>query len=60
MQPLFSDSGPRPGTGMTLHAALVERRIATTRSLIDSARRRRMPANLARIAAATSFRAMPT
>jgi AraC family transcriptional regulator len=45
----------RTATGMTLHAALVERRIARARSLIDSAKRRGIRANLAHIAAATGF-----
>jgi len=42
-------------TGTTLHAALMDRRIARARLLIEAALRRRIPANLAEIAAATGF-----
>jgi AraC family transcriptional regulator len=45
----------RAATGMTLHAALVERRIARARLLIEAALRRHAPASLADIAAATGF-----
>jgi AraC family transcriptional regulator len=45
----------RSATGTTLHAALVERRIARARSLIETASRRGAPANLAEVAAATGF-----
>jgi AraC family transcriptional regulator len=42
-------------TGTTLHAALMERRIARARSLIESALHRGAPASLADVAAATGF-----
>jgi AraC family transcriptional regulator len=42
-------------TGTTLHAALMERRIARARLLIEAASRRGAPASLADIAAATGF-----
>jgi AraC family transcriptional regulator len=42
-------------TGTTLHAALMERRIARARLLIEAASRRGAPASLAEIAAATGF-----
>ena len=42
-------------TGTTLHAVLIERRIARARSLIESALHRGAPANLADVAAATGF-----
>jgi AraC family transcriptional regulator len=42
-------------TGTTLHAALLERRIARARSLIEAALRRGAPASLADVAAATGF-----
>src|SRR5262245_8293746 len=45
----------RAATGTTLHAALVERRIARARSLIEAAWRRDAPASLAEVAAATGF-----
>jgi len=45
----------RAATGTTLHAALVERRIARARSLIEAASRRGAPASLAEVAAATGF-----
>jgi AraC family transcriptional regulator len=45
----------RAATGTTLHAALVERRIARARSLIEAASRRGVPASLAEVAAATGF-----
>jgi AraC family transcriptional regulator len=45
----------RAATGTTLHAALMERRIARARSLIESALRHGAPANLADVAAATGF-----
>jgi AraC family transcriptional regulator len=45
----------RAATGTTLHAALVERRIARARSLIEAASRRGTRANLAEVAAATGF-----
>jgi AraC family transcriptional regulator len=45
----------RAATGMTLHAALIERRIARARSLIEAAARRDAPASLAEIASATGF-----
>ena len=45
----------RAATGTTLHAALVERRIARARSLIAAALRRGASANLAEVAAATGF-----
>jgi len=45
----------RAATGMTLHAALVERRIARARSLIEAASSRSARVNLAQVAAATGF-----
>jgi AraC family transcriptional regulator len=45
----------RAATGTTLHAALMERRIARARSLMESALHRGAPANLADVAAATGF-----
>jgi AraC family transcriptional regulator len=45
----------RAATGTTLHAALVERRIARARSLIEVGLRRGTPASLADVAAATGF-----
>jgi AraC family transcriptional regulator len=45
----------RAATGTTLHAALVERRIARARSLMEAAARRGVPASLAEVAAATGF-----
>lgn len=45
----------RAATGTTLHAALVERRIARARSLIEAAARRGARASLAEVAAATGF-----
>jgi len=45
----------RAATGTTLHAALMERRIARARSLIEAASRRGTPACLAEVAAATGF-----
>lgn len=45
----------RAATGTTLHAALVERRIARARSLIEAASRRGAHASLAEVAAATGF-----
>jgi AraC family transcriptional regulator len=45
----------RAATGTTLHAALMERRIARARLLIEAAARRGVPASLADIAAATGF-----
>jgi AraC family transcriptional regulator len=45
----------RAATGTTLHAALMERRIARARSLIEAASRRGAPACLAQVAAATGF-----
>jgi AraC family transcriptional regulator len=45
----------RTATGTTLHAALVERRIARARSLIEVAVRHGIPASLADVAAATGF-----
>ncbi len=45
----------RAATGTTLHAALMERRIARARSLIEAASRRGIPASLAEVAAATGF-----
>ena len=45
----------RAATGMTLHAALMERRIARARLLIEAALRRGRPASLADIAVATGF-----
>ena len=45
----------RSATGTTLHAALVERRIARARSLIEAASRRGAPLSLADVAAATGF-----
>ena len=45
----------KAATGTTLHAALMERRIARARSLIESALHRGAPASLADVAAATGF-----
>jgi AraC family transcriptional regulator len=45
----------RAATGTTLHAALMERRIARARALIDAASRRGARTSLAEIAAATGF-----
>lgn len=45
----------RAATGTTLHAALVERRIARARSLIEAASSRGARANLAQVATATGF-----
>jgi AraC family transcriptional regulator len=45
----------RAATGTTLHAALLERRIARARSLIEAASSRGARANLAQVAAATGF-----
>jgi AraC family transcriptional regulator len=45
----------RAATGTTLHAALIERRVARARRLIEAASRRGAPARLADIAAATGF-----
>src|SRR5262249_38229470 len=45
----------RAATGTTLHAALVERRIARARSLIEAGLRRGACASLAEVAAATGF-----
>src|SRR5262249_49646074 len=45
----------KAATGTTLHAALMERRIARARSLIESALHRGAPASLAHVAAATGF-----
>jgi AraC family transcriptional regulator len=45
----------RAATGTTLHAALLERRIARARSLMEAASRRGVPASLAEVAAATGF-----
>jgi AraC family transcriptional regulator len=45
----------RATTGMTLHAALVERRIARARSLIEAASRRGARPSLAAVAAACGF-----
>ena len=45
----------RAATGTTLHVALMERRIARARLLIEAASRRRAPPSLADIAAATGF-----
>jgi AraC family transcriptional regulator len=45
----------RAATGMTLHAALVERRIARARSLIEAASRHGAHASLAEVAAASGF-----
>jgi len=45
----------RAATGTTLHAALMERRIARARTLIEAASRRGAPACLAKVAAATGF-----
>jgi AraC family transcriptional regulator len=45
----------RAATGTTLHAALIERRIARARLLIEVALRRGTPASLADVAAATGF-----
>jgi AraC family transcriptional regulator len=42
-------------TGTTLHAALLERRIARARRLIEAALRHNAPASLADVAAATGF-----
>ncbi|HKD30857.1 MAG TPA: AraC family transcriptional regulator [Xanthobacteraceae bacterium] len=45
----------RAATGTTLHAALVERRIARARSLMEAASRRGVSVSLAEVAAATGF-----
>jgi AraC family transcriptional regulator len=45
----------RAATGTTLHAALLDRRIARARSLIEAAFRRGGSASLADVAAATGF-----
>ena len=45
----------RAATGTTLHAALIERRIARARSLIESASSRGDRMNLAQVAATTGF-----
>ena len=45
----------RAATGTTLHAALLERRIARARRLIEAALRHNAPASLADVAAATGF-----
>jgi len=45
----------REATGTTLHAALMERRIARARRLIEAAARRGEPMRLAEVAAATGF-----
>jgi AraC family transcriptional regulator len=45
----------RAATGTTLHAALLERRIARARPLIEAALRRGAPASLADVAATTGF-----
>ena len=45
----------RAATGTTLHAALLDRRIARARSLIEAALRRGAPASLADVAAVTGF-----
>jgi len=45
----------RAATGTTLHAALVERRIARARSLMEAASRRGVFVSLAEVAAATGF-----
>jgi AraC family transcriptional regulator len=45
----------RAATGTTLHATLLERRIARARRLIEAALRRDAPASLADVAAATGF-----
>src|SRR5262249_28321593 len=45
----------RAATGTTLHAALVERRIARARSLIEAGSRQSARASLAEVAAATGF-----
>ena len=45
----------RAATGMTLHAALVEQRIARARSLIEAASRRGTRPSLAAVAAACGF-----
>ncbi len=45
----------RAATGTTLHAALMERRVARARSLIEAASRRGARVNLAEVAAATGF-----
>jgi AraC family transcriptional regulator len=45
----------RAATGTTLHAALIERRIARARSLIEAAARRGVRPNLAEVAALTGF-----
>jgi AraC family transcriptional regulator len=45
----------RAATGMTLHAALVEQRIARARSLIEAASRRGTRPSLAAVAAACRF-----
>jgi AraC family transcriptional regulator len=45
----------KASTGTTLHAALMERRVARARLLIESALRRGVYGNLAEVAAATGF-----
>jgi AraC family transcriptional regulator len=45
----------REATGMTLHAALMERRIARARMLIETGARGAVPARLADVAATTGF-----
>jgi AraC family transcriptional regulator len=45
----------RAATGTTLHAALMERRIARARSLIEAASHRSVRTSLAEVAAATGF-----
>jgi AraC family transcriptional regulator len=45
----------RAATGTTLHAALIERRIARARMLIEAALRRTVPVSLADVAATTGF-----
>ena len=45
----------RAATGSTLHAALMERRIARARMLIETAARHAVPARLADVAATTGF-----
>jgi AraC family transcriptional regulator len=45
----------RAATGTTLHAALIERRIARARMLIEAALRRTVPVRLADVAATTGF-----
>jgi AraC family transcriptional regulator len=42
-------------TGTTLHAALMERRVARARMLIEAALRRTVPVRLADVAATTGF-----